>query len=66
MTEKMKIVFAPGCFDNFDGTQEELAQMLADLHQMVEDGTIMDNATPIDTEDEEAFIEAMMKKVPRQ
>ena len=66
MTEKMKIVFAPGCFDNFDGTQEELAQMLADLHQMAEDGTLMDNAEPLDPEEEERFIQAMMKKVPLQ
>lgn len=65
MTEKLKVVFAPGCFDNFDGTEEELAAMLADIHQMVEDGTLMENATPIDPEDEE-FIEAMKKKVPRQ
>ena len=65
MTEKLKVVFAPGCFDNFDGTEEELAAMLADIHQMVEDGTLMDNATPIDAEDEE-FIEEMQKRIPRQ
>jgi hypothetical protein len=63
---KPKIVFAPGCFDNFEGTQEELAQMLADLHQMAEDGTLMDNAEPLDPEEEERFIQAMMKKVPLQ
>ncbi len=65
MTEKLKVVFAPGCFDNFEGTEEELAAMLADIHQMVEDGTLMENATPIDPEDEE-FIEAMQKRIPRQ
>jgi hypothetical protein len=65
MTEKLKVVFAEGCFDNFDGTEEELAAMLADIHQMAADGTLMDNATPIDLEDEE-FIELMQKKVPRQ
>ena len=65
MTEKLKVIFAPGCFDNFDGTEEELAAMLADIHQMAADGTLMDHATPIDPEDEE-FIEAMQKKVPRQ
>ena len=66
MTDKLKVVFAEGCFDNFDGTQEELAEMLADIHQMVADGTIMDHATLIDSEEEERFVEAMMKKVPRQ
>lgn len=27
--KKPEIVFAPGCFDNFDGTQEELQDMSA-------------------------------------
>jgi hypothetical protein len=66
MTEKLKIVFAEGCFDNFDGTEEELAAMLADIHQMVEDGTLMDNAVPIDPEEEAKFIELMQNRTPRQ
>lgn len=66
MTEKLKVVFAEGCFDNFDGTEEELAAMLADLHQMVEDGTLMDNAVPVDPEEEAKFIELMQNRTPRQ
>jgi hypothetical protein len=66
MTEKLKVVFAEGCFDDFDGTEEELAAMLADLHQMVEDGTLMDNATPLRPEEEEEFVEAMKMRIPRQ
>ncbi len=66
MTEKLKIVFAEGCFDNFDGTEEELAAMLADIHQMVEDGTLMDNAVPVDPEEEAKFIELMQNRTPRQ
>jgi hypothetical protein len=66
MTEKLKVVFAEGCFDNFDGTEEELAAMLADIHQMVEDGTLMDNAVPVDPEEEVKFIELMQNRTPRQ
>jgi hypothetical protein len=66
MTEKLKVVFAEGCFDNFDGTEEELAAMLADIHQMVEDGTLMDNAVPIDPEEEAKFIKLMQNRTPRQ
>ena len=66
MTEKLKVVFAEGCFDNFDGTEEELAEMLADIHQMVEDGTLMDNAVPVDPEEEAKFIELMQNRMPRQ
>ena len=36
MTEEkkpLKIEFAPGCFDNFDGTQEELDAFMAELEK---------------------------------
>ena len=66
MTDKPKIIFAPGCFDNFDGTPEELAAMLADIHQMVENGTLMENSTPLSDEDEAEFLRLMAEKVPRQ
>lgn len=40
MTKKeMKIEFAPGCFDNFEGTQEELDAMVADIQKMFEGKT---------------------------
>lgn len=63
MMEKPKITFAPGCFDGFDGTPEELAEVLADLHRMAEDGTLLENAQPVDEEDEE-FFKYMMSKIP--
>lgn len=66
MTEKLKVVFAPGCFDNFDGTEEELAAMLADIHQMVEDGTLMEHATRLTPEEEEDLREFLESKGPRQ
>ena len=31
MTKEMKIVFAPGCFDGFEGTQEELDALMKDI-----------------------------------
>ena len=68
MTEPkdLKIEFAPGCFDNFEGTQEELQEMIAMLHQMVADGTLDENSTPVDPDDEE-FVSAMQEKTrPRQ
>ena len=35
MTEKkMKIEFAPGCFDDFEGTQEELDQLIQEIQTM--------------------------------
>jgi hypothetical protein len=46
--QKPEIVFAPGCFDNFDGTQEELDELIASINQMVESGEIFEKARPID------------------
>ena len=64
--KELKVEFAPGCFDNFEGTQEELQEMIAMLHQMVADGTLDENATPLDPDDEE-FVKAMQEKTrPRQ
>lgn len=37
---KMKIEFAPGCFDEFNGTQEELDAMVAQIQHMFESGDI--------------------------
>lgn len=43
-----KVVFAPGCFDNFEGTQEELDDLIAEIHKMVETGEIFDKSKPLD------------------
>lgn len=50
MTEpkKLKIEFAPGAFDDFDGTQEELDELIAEIHRMVESGDLEDMATELD------------------
>ena len=45
---KYKITFAPGCFDEFDGTQEELDQLVAMLTEMAESGELLENSTPLD------------------
>lgn len=42
MTEKdkpVKVVFAPGAFDDFEGTQEELDELIAEVHKMFEGKT---------------------------
>jgi hypothetical protein len=63
LMDKPKLVFAPGCFDNFDGTQEELDEMIAEMQAMVEAGTLLENSVPVDEEDEEMFIEAMTSRL---
>ena len=34
--KKITVEFAPGAFDNFDGTQEELDQLVAEITKMAE------------------------------
>ncbi len=43
MTEPtLKVQFAPGCFDDFEGTQEELDLLMAEIHSMFENMTAED------------------------
>jgi hypothetical protein len=51
MTEEKKVTkieFAPGCFDNFEGTQEELDELIAEIQRMFESGEIEAQATELD------------------
>lgn len=67
MTDKKpEIIFAPGCFDNFDGTQEELQELIAHIHQMAQDGTLFENSEPLSPEEEEAINEMLKNKEKRQ
>ena len=53
MTDKkeMKLVFAPGAFDNFEGTQEELDEMVAEIQRMFESGEMVANSRKMTEED---------------
>ena len=43
MTKKITVEFAPGCFDNFDGTQEELDAMIKEIKDKAADGSLLDD-----------------------
>lgn len=53
---KMKIVFAEGCFDDFDGTQEELDELIAHITNLAKSGELLEKSVPVgdyeDIEDE--------------
>ena len=61
-SKKPEIVFAPGCFDNFDGTQEELQELIASIHQMNEDGTLFENSEPVDDDEAEEIMQRINKE----
>jgi len=46
----LKIEFAPGCFDNFEGTQEELDEFIATITEMFRSGEAQKQARRIDLE----------------
>ena len=72
MTKKnpVKIEFAPGAFDSFEGTQEELDAFIAELQRMAESGELEEHSMSLDdeeawmelTEEEQAIISAAITK----
>ena len=44
----MKVEFAPGCFDSFEGTQEELDELVTHIRGLVESGEIFEQSKPVD------------------
>lgn len=55
-----EVVFAPGCFDDFNGTQEELDSLVAEIHKAIESGDFLKNSQPLD----EADLELLAARCP--
>lgn len=56
--KELKIEFVPGCFDTFDGTQEELDALVEQIKEMFASGEALKNALRISVEDlDEADLE---------
>lgn len=45
---KVNVVFEPGCFDDFEGTQEELDELVLEINRMAESGELFENADELD------------------
>ncbi len=50
--KKIKVTFAPGSFDNFEGTQEELDELVAQIHQLFQNP---DNLNIVSADELESF-----------
>jgi hypothetical protein len=55
--KKITVTFAPGSFDGFEGTQEELDQLIAEITRMAESGELLEKSQAID-------IESLMEEDP--
>ena len=65
MTKELKIVFAEGCFDDFEGTQEELQEIIADLHQQLADGTLFENSVSVSYDEAKDIASKIENKMTR-
>ena len=52
-----QLVFMPGCFDDFEGTQEELDELIANIKEAFRNGSAFENS--VDLEEEEFIIDPM-------
>jgi hypothetical protein len=48
MPKPKEIVFMPGCFDEFDGTQQELDDFVAHLQGVFQNEDFLANTQPVD------------------
>lgn len=60
MSKDIKITFAPGALDDFDGTQEELDDLLDEIASAIESGEFFEVSLPL--EDDEDIWEAINQR----
>lgn len=51
MDKNLKITFAPGCFDSFEGTQEELDALIKEITEGFQNGDFLENAKRVDIDE---------------
>jgi len=51
MNKKLTLKFAPGAFDDFDGTQEELDQLVKTIQEAVDSGEILQMSQEVDLDE---------------
>ena len=67
MDKKIKIEFAPGAFDSFQGTQEELDQLIAEIQKMAETGELFEQSQELDIDElideDPEFAESILRQI---
>lgn len=61
----MKLVFAPGCFDSFEGTQEELDSLVKEIEEGFMNGTFFEKAKPMTEEDLDELSDAQLEALEK-
>ncbi len=63
--KELKIEFAPGCFDNFEGTQEELDALINEIKTMFANGSIREHSREITEDDFDDLPEEVQHQLAR-
>jgi len=65
MTEKkpLKVIFDPGCFNNFEGTQAELDEFVKQIQEFAESGLLFENSVELTDEDIEDLDEDTRQQI---
>jgi hypothetical protein len=51
MKNKLKLIFDPRAFDEFEGTQEELDELVNQIRKKFEDGSLLEDSKPVNLDD---------------
>jgi hypothetical protein len=62
--KKLELVFAPGCFDSFEGTQEELDELVQEIQRMFDSGEFMEKSEPVNLDElDDEILEALVSEI---
>jgi|LakMenE18May11ns_1017448.scaffolds.fasta_scaffold8949120_2 hypothetical protein len=61
--KEVQIEFAPGCFDDFEGTQEELDALIAEIKRSFADGSIHERSRELTEEEFEEMSQDTQQKL---
>ena len=56
-SKKIEVEFAPGCFDAFEGTQEELDALIQEIQHMAESGELEANSRPLEIDELQEYLD---------
>jgi len=61
--QDMELEFAPGCFDDFEGTQEELDELVEHIKEGFRSGKFAEESRPLTDEEFESLSETTQLKL---
>jgi hypothetical protein len=64
--KEYEVRFAPGAFDSFEGTQEELDELVAEIKNLAMNGNLEENSYPVDMDQLEQDDPELYETLSRQ